>query len=623
MTEHNDNSAQDDELRPIAPMAQPSDHAFPLANSLHRQQAEARLRQHSVLLPEEVAALSAEEARHLLHELSVHQIELEMQNEELRESQMALDAARERYFDLYDLAPVGYFAISEHGMIRQANLTAASQFGIVRSALLNQPLSQRILNEDQDVYYRHRKLLIENGEAPPFELRMIREDSTSFWAQLTMTLAHDANGELELRAVLSDFSARKESEAERLILQQDLQVKNTELERARVVADKANQAKSDFLSSMSHELRTPLHAILGFGQLLGSGTTADSPPPTLEQKKNIEQILKAGWHLLELINEILDLAVIESGKIVLSMESILLPEIIRECQSMAEPMAQNCGIRIVIPEEEILCFVDADRIRIKQILINLLSNAIKYNKPGGTVSIAYNPTSSGRVRICVTDTGAGISQDNLLQLFQPFNRLGQNIDKIEGTGIGLVVCKRLIELMNGTIGVESTVGKGSEFWVELTQTASTQAANPSAASPEHVTNPADDHAVGRSCSLLYVEDNLANLMLVEAIIARKPHIRLLTAPNGKRGIAMAREFLPDIILMDIDLPDISGIEALKMLSGDLATAYIPVIAISANAMPRDIELGKKAGFLRYLTKPINIDEFMKSLEDGLADVVGM
>jgi PAS domain S-box-containing protein len=617
MTKINKIAGQDDAPRPDATEGAVSNALSHEANSLHRQQAEARLRQHSSLLPEQMAALSPAEARHLLHELGVHQIELEMQNEELRSSQFALDAARERYFDLYDLAPVGYLATSEHGMIRQANLTAAGLFGMVRSALLNHPLSQRILNEDQDVYYRHRKLLIENQETPPFELRMVKQDGTSFWAHLTMTLASGADGAPEMRAVLSDISDRKQVESERLILQQDLQTKNDELERARVVADKANQAKSDFLSSMSHELRTPLHAILGFGQLLGSGTSADSPPPTLEQKKSIEQILKAGWHLLELINEILDLSVIEAGKIVLSMESLSLPEIIRECQNMIEPMAQQRAIRVILPEQEIPCFIEADRIRIKQILINLLSNAIKYNKPGGTVSITYGARRAGHISICVTDTGAGLSQDNLLQLFQPFSRLSKNIGKEEGTGIGLVVCKRLVELMGGTIDVESIVGKGSTFSIELAQATSRQTTNTPATLAVHGDNQTGDRSKEHSRSLLYVEDNLANLMLVQSIIARRPLIRLLTAPNGKRGIDMAREYLPDIILMDIDLPDISGIEVLKMLSDDVSTAHIPVIAISANAMPRDIEMGKKAGFVRYLTKPINVDAFMKFLDEGL------
>jgi len=433
-------------------------------NSLHRQQAEARLLKNTPLLSEEVAALSPEATRYLLHELGVHQIELEMQNEELRESQLALDAARERYFDLYDLAPVGYFAMSEHGIIRQANLTAASLFGLVRSALLNQPLSHRILNEDQDIYYLHRKRLIEGGEMQSFELRMMKDGGTPFWVHLTMTMAHDADGALELRVVLDDIS-------ERVLLRQNLQTKNAELERAIIVADKANQAKSDFLSSMSHELRTPLHAILGFGQLLKgdsvAGTTAGSPLPTLEQNQSIDQILKAGWHLLELINEILDLSVIEAGKIVLSMEAVSLQEIILDCESMAEPMAQQRNIAIIFPTEKIPCFVQSDRIRLKQVLINLISNAIKYNKQGGTVSVTYRLISTERVRISVKDSGEGLSHDKLTQLFQPFNRLGQESLREEGTGIGLVVCKKLIELMDGAIGVESTSGHGAVFWIEL------------------------------------------------------------------------------------------------------------------------------------------------------------
>lgn len=469
MTDDQEFTGPDEQERQRAELG--AGHAPAVVNSLHRQQAEARLLNNTARLSAEAAALSPEDIRQLLHELGVHQIELEMQNEELRESQLALDVARERYFDLYDLAPVGYFAISEHGIIRQANLTAASLFGLVRSALLNQPISQRIFAEDQNIYYLHRKQLIEHGAMQSFELRMVKEGGISFWANLTMTVAQDADGAMELRVVLNDIS-------ERVLLQQILQAKNIELERAIVVADKANQAKSDFLSSMSHELRTPLHAILGFGQLLkgdagapaGSVPTegaAEYPPPTPEQNQSIDQILKAGWHLLELINEILDLTVIEAGKIVLSMEAVSLPEIIRECESMAEPMAQQRDIAIVFPAEEVPCLVHADRIRLKQVLINLLSNAVKYNNHGGTVSVTCRAVAAGRVRISVRDTGKGLSHDKQSQLFQPFNRLGQESAREEGTGIGLVVCKRLIELMHGAIGVESTPGNGSTFWIEL------------------------------------------------------------------------------------------------------------------------------------------------------------
>ena len=245
-----------------------------------------------------------------------------------------------------------------------------------------------------------------------------------------------------------------------------------ELHNAMAVAEKANLAKSDFLSSMSHELRTPLSAILGFAQLMESG----SPLPTPSQKRSIDQILKAGWYLLDLINEILDLALIESGKLSLSLEPISLAEVMHECQAMIEPQAQKRGISVTFPRLEIPYFVKADRTRVKQVLINLLSNAIKYNKAGGTVVVDCIASAPERIRICVTDTGAGLTPDKLAQLFQPFNRLGQEANVEEGTGIGLVVCKRLIELMGGVIGVESTVGKGSVFWIELDLTAEPQPA---------------------------------------------------------------------------------------------------------------------------------------------------
>ncbi len=333
------------------------------------------------------------------------------------------------------------------------------------------------------------------------------------------------------------------------------------------------------------------------------------------QKRSIDQILKAGWYLLDLINEILDLALIESGKLSLSLEPISLADVMRECQAMIEPQAQKRGVSVAFPQFEIPYFVEADRTRVKQVLINLLSNAIKYNKMGGTVVVDWIASAPGRIRICVKDTGEGLTPEKLTQLFQPFNRLGQEANVEEGTGIGLVVCKRLIELMGGVIGVESTVGKGSVFWIELNLTAEPQpaagAAEPTAVAQVQVQ--ADAHLQ----TLLYVEDNPANLMLVEDLIARRPEIRLLSARDGSRGIEIARASRPDVILMDINLPGISGISALKILAQDPGTAHIPVIALSANAIPRDIEKGLEVGFFRYLTKPIKVNEFMDTLDVAL------
>ncbi len=558
-----------------------------------RQQAE-RLLKKNALSPENIETLSFEATQQMLHELRVHQIELEIQNEELRESQIALDVVQARYFDLYDLAPVGYCTISEQGLILQANLTAASLLGVTRAALIKKPLSQFIVKADQDLYYLRRKKLLETGEPQSFELQVVKNDGTQLWVHLAVTAAQDADGAPELRAVLIDITERKQV--------------TTELQMAMATAEKANLAKSDFLSNMSHELRTPLSAILGFTQLIESS----SPSPTPSQKRSIDQILKAGWYLLDLINEILDLALIESGKLTLSMEPISLIEIVRECQSMIETQAQKHDISIAFPRIKSPCFVNGDRTRIKQILINLLSNAIKYNKVGGTVVVSCIANSRGRIRICVEDTGEGLAADKLTQLFQPFNRLGNKALVEEGTGIGLVMTKRLIELMGGTIGVESTVGVGSVFWIELNLTAEPQPAAVadalSAATPRQFETDAKPH------TLLYVEDNPANLMLVEEIIARRPDIRLLSARDGIRGVELARESLPDVILMDLSLPGISGLHALGILRKDPATAHIPVIALSANAIPRDIEIGLEAGFFRYLTKPIKVNEFMDTLD---------
>ena len=431
-----------------------------------------------------------------------------------------------------------------------------------------------------------------------YECTYICKDGGRFPAIVSITALRDDLGEIiGYLKIATDNSVRKRVELE--------------LHNAMAAAEKANLAKSDFLSSMSHELRTPLSAILGFAQLMESG----SPLPTISQKRSIDQILKAGWYLLDLINEILDLALIESGKLSLSLEPISLTEVMRECQAMIEPQAQKRGISVTFPRFVIPYFVQADRTRVKQVLINLLSNAIKYNKVAGTVVVDCIASTPGRIRVCVEDTGEGLTPDNLTHLFQPFNRLGQEASVEEGTGIGLVVCKRLIELMGGVIGAESTTGKGSVFWIELNLTPEPRPAGAIAEPMDAGKSQLQADAQLRT--LLYVEDNPANLMLVEDLVARRSDIRLLSAMDGNQGIESARASRPDVILMDINLPGISGIMALKILAEDPATRHIPVIAISANAMPRDIEKGLEAGFFRYLTKPIKVNEFMDTLDLAL------
>jgi PAS domain S-box-containing protein len=438
------------------------------------------------------------------------------------------------------------------------------------------------------------KQVLSEKKVTNFELTARTRDGWETVVSLNATTFYDRDRKLQgVFAAARDVTERKQLDRE--------------LESARFVAEKANLAKSDFLSSMSHELRTPLGAILGFAQLLESGI----PPPSPSQKRSIDQILKAGWYLLELINEILDLALIESGKLSLSLEPVSLVEVLHECEVMVEPQAQQRGISMVFTRFETSYFVIADRTRVKQLLLNLLSNAIKYNRADGSVVVTCTPSPPDAIRISVRDTGAGLNPEQLTQLFQPFNRLGQT-DGEEGTGIGLVVCKRLVELMDGVIGVESTVGEGSVFWLELKRTEKPHVA---AHSPEFAVT-VDGHTQGaaRLYTLLYVEDNPANLMLVEDLIARRPDLRLLSAREAISGIDIARASLPDAILMDINLPGISGIDALKILAEDPLTAHIPVIALSANAIPRDIEKGLEAGFFRYLTKPIKVNEFMDTLD---------
>jgi PAS domain S-box-containing protein len=432
------------------------------------------------------------------------------------------------------------------------------------------------------------------------------------WDGKTTVVSYNATTFYDRDRKLQGVFAAARDVTERKLLDQAIEEQNVELKRARSAAEKANLAKSDFLSSMSHELRSPLNAILGFAQLMNS----DSPPPTPSQAASIDQILHAGWYLLELINEILDLAQIESGRLALSLEPTSLPEVMSECQAMIEPLGQKRDIKMTFPEFALPCFIQADRTRLKQVLINLLSNAIKYNQANGTVVVEVDCVSApGRTRVTVKDSGAGLPPDMLVQLFQPFNRLGQETTAEEGTGIGLVMSKRLVELMGGEIGVESAVGSGSAFWFELNSAAPPELAVDKAASAANIQGQVQHGAPLRT--LLYVEDNPANLKLIEQLIARRHDMRLLSAGDGTTGIQLARVHQPEVILMDINLPGISGIEALRLLREDPATAHIPVVALSANAMPRDIEKGLQAGFFRYLTKPIKIGEFMHTMDIAL------
>jgi len=496
------------------------------------------------------------------------------------------------------------------GIITDVNKQMESLTGHTRDELIGAPFKNYFT--DPQRAEAGINLVLANKKVINYELIVRSVDGNETMVSYNASTFYNRDRQLQgVFVAARDITERKQFET-------SLNESNVELKMAKAVAEKANLAKSDFLSSMSHELRTPLNAVLGFAQLMESGSETATPA----QKMSIEQILKAGWHLLNLINEILDLAVVESGKASMSIEPVSFIPLMQDCREMVEPLAQRRGIRMTFPTDNHIFFVRADRTRLKQVVINLLSNAIKYNRLDGAVIVKSEMRGNNRTRISVADTGDGLSPEQLAQLFQSFNRLGRETGTEEGSGIGLVVTKQLVELMNGEVGVESSVGVGSTFWIELDAAQAQELPiHTGAASTRESSADALDHAAERALpmhrTVLYVEDEPANLLLVQQLISQRGDIKLLSATNGNQGIDMARAHHPDVILMDINLPGMSGFDVLKLLHGYPATAHITVMALSANAMPLDVKKGLNAGFFRYLTKPIKVGEFMDELDAAL------
>lgn len=498
---------------------------------------------------------------------------------------------------LLEANPDALMTTDPAGIITDVNKQMEALTAATRDELIGAPFKQYFTEPERAA--AGIKLVLAEKTVRDYELTARSRDGKHTVVSYNAATFYDRDRTLQgVFAAARDVTERKRLDAV-------LADKNTELESARKVADKANLAKSEFLSSMSHELRSPLNAILGFSQLMESEVPAPSP----SQLGSIQQILKAGWYLLKLVNQILDLSVVESGKLSLSVEPVGLTEVFTEARAIISQQAKQRGLAITFPTLASPQFVLADRTRLKQVLINLLSNAVKYNRQGGSIDVDLQ-AGPDRTRIAVRDTGAGLGEEALAQLFQAFNRLGHEGGTIEGTGIGLVMSKMLVEMMGGEIGVESRVGTGSTFWFELATSAAPQ---PLA----HDNAPTTPRRASRRQTVLYVEDNHANLELVAQLLARRPGLDLLTATSGEDGIALARKHLPQLVLMDVNLPGMDGYQALQRLKRDSATAGIPVLAVSANAMAGDIKRGLDAGFVRYLTKPINVVEFMRAIDDVL------
>jgi len=488
-------------------------------------------------------------------------------------------------------------AQSLEGTIETWNLGAERLYGYRSEEVLGRPVSMLVPPDtENDVPAILNK--VRRGERiEHHETKRRTKHGTIIDASLTISPIRDAQGNITgASAIARDITERKEMEQER--------------EAAREEAERANRAKNEFLSRMSHELRTPMNAVLGFAQLL------DMDPLTPEQKEGTAEILKAGKHLLELIDEVLDIARIETGKMRLSLEPVDSVQAAQECISLLTPLADQEGVRLSLEPQGLSNrpdYVSADRQRLKQVLLNLISNSIKYNRQEGSVRVSVGPTEQGdRFKIEVTDTGHGIAAERMEQLFAPFERLGAEESSIQGVGLGLALSKALVEAMGGTISVTSNPGQGSTFSVDLASAEGFLSSTEDESSLWEETAPAT--TTSASCTILYIEDNLSNLKLVERLVARRPTIALMPAMQGGMGVTLARDHRPDLVLLDLNLPDITGEEVLGRLRSDPRTAELPVVVISADATPGQIRRLLDAGARDYLTKPIEVSRFFQVVD---------
>jgi PAS domain S-box-containing protein len=504
----------------------------------------------------------------------------------------ALRQSEERYRGLFNGIPIGLYRATSGGEILEANAAFLKMVGCPDMETLR-AMDAKDLYVDPAVRQEWIGALEKEGVVSGFESQLRRRDGSLIWVAASARIVQDSSsGVSYLEGAAEDITERKQ--VQEAIMQ------------ARE-ADRANQAKSEFLSRMSHELRTPLNAILGFGQLLEMDSI------TSRQHEYVEDILKGGRHLLELINEVLDIARIEAGRMAISPEPVSVQQVVQESLSLIAPLAALENVRLEdgtagIPEQ----FVLADRQRLKQVLLNLLSNGIKYNRSGGLVALSCESMPEGRLRIKVSDTGPGIPPDRLDRLFVPFERLGAEDTAIEGSGLGLALSKRLIEVMGGTMGVDSIVDRGTTFWVELAL-----AESPAQQGREAMSGLTTFSAPPTAGTVLYIEDNLSNLKLVENLLELRPEVKIIAAMQGRLGLDLARQHRPEIILLDVHLPDMPGGEVLRRLQDAPETRHIPVVVISADATRAQIDRLLAGGARAYLTKPLDVKKLLELLDDTL------
>ena len=531
---------------------------------------------------------------HLKDELGFLATSLADMDRKVRERTRKLKASEEQIRLITDNVLEGLVTLDEKGIVQSFNPSAERIFGYQAEEIIGRNVKELMPEPDRSKHDEYIQNYLKTGETKIIgisrELVGLRKDGSVFPMDLGVSEMHlhdgDSQGTKLFVGTVRDISDRKKTE-------------------------RASQAKSEFLSKMSHELRTPLNAILGFSQLM-----AMNPESNLNdvEKQNVEQIHKAGNHLLKLINEILDLSRIESGKIELSMEPVNLDRVLADTISAITPFAEERPVRLINESSGGSGhWVWADHVRLKQVLLNLISNAIKYNKKNGTVSFSIEETGNDALRIAITDTGIGIPEEKQLALFEPFNRLNADDSEVEGTGIGLSIAKQLTELMGGKIGVNSTVGEGSCFFIEMPRCEPVQGIQDESLETLKEFR-ASSNVTPAEFTVLYVEDNPANLELVKQVLSFRPNIKLHTAVKGWEGVEMAKSCLPDLILLDINLPDIDGTEVFKNLQKYESTRGIPVFALSANAMREDIRKVMDMGFKDYIVKPIVTRELLEKLD---------